>query len=277
MLKCWAPNNRQWFLGWLFALAVPPLNLFITNGDGNESTQIDYALDARHPNAIWCRCGWHIVDRGWVRHLSSTLGVKSKHTNFSAVCDFISCIKGWLCSLMKDTETWQEHFILKAALLQHVLPAAAAKLIGQKMQSHLVDFLSNCVFSVESHFAHHNFLTVRGLGGWTSAPLEGMSNGLKHCKNNAQPGMALADSTRSLIKQDSERLRAKMKAVSNWIHSSRRHEESPHCSFITKEAQGEMERQRGLCHSCISCRWSLSSWLVSFASKRNTAGTIPAF
>ena len=74
VVRCIAPNARSWFFRWLFQEAVPTLlgpqslhavKLFMTNGDSQEMSQVDYAISTFFVNAVRSRCGWHlVVDHG---------------------------------------------------------------------------------------------------------------------------------------------------------------------------------------------------------------------
>jgi hypothetical protein len=73
VLRAFSPNNQAWVFKWLFQTVFPTLLgmaalthtvAFITDGDSQETSQIDNAIDAYFPHAIRVRCIWHVVDRG---------------------------------------------------------------------------------------------------------------------------------------------------------------------------------------------------------------------
>lgn len=117
VLRCWAPNNRNWFFRWLFQTAVPTLvgrracektELVICDGDPQECGQLDAAIIAVFVNAIRRRCGWHIVDRAWNNHIGQNLGGRS-HPKREQIKNLVQTIKNWLYSMMKDIETPKEY------------------------------------------------------------------------------------------------------------------------------------------------------------------------
>lgn len=117
VIRCWAPNNRNWLYRWLFHEAVPLLvgksackrsHLIICDGDPQECSQLDTAIVSVFPNAKRRRCGWHVVDRGWNSHFGKNLGGKN-HKNRKRIDKLIREIKNWLYSLMKDIETEEEY------------------------------------------------------------------------------------------------------------------------------------------------------------------------
>lgn len=120
VIKCWAPNNRRWLFKWLFETAVPAMvgrpacagvKLVITDGDSQECTQLDMALETTFVSAKRRRCGWHIVDRGWTRKLPVNLGFAKQHKRFRQVTGMIMIVKAWLYSLMKEIETEKEYLM----------------------------------------------------------------------------------------------------------------------------------------------------------------------
>lgn len=77
VLRAFLPNQRAWVFRWLFKTVFPLLlglrnleyvNLFLTDGDAHETSQLDAAIDEFFPQARQARCGWHITDRGWDRN-----------------------------------------------------------------------------------------------------------------------------------------------------------------------------------------------------------------
>jgi hypothetical protein len=82
VIRCWSPNNRAWLFRWLFQTSVPSLvgmaacrrtRLVICDGDPQECSQLDDALQVVFTRARRRRCGWHIVDRGWNNHFGKSL------------------------------------------------------------------------------------------------------------------------------------------------------------------------------------------------------------
>jgi hypothetical protein len=115
-IRCWAPNNRAWLFRWLFQTAIPSLvgrsacervRLVITDGDSQECSQMDAAIELMFKHAKRRRCGWHIVDRGWLRMVGSFRG--RADLNRKEIDDLVNIIKGWLYSLMKEIETVHEY------------------------------------------------------------------------------------------------------------------------------------------------------------------------
>ena len=43
--------------------------IIISDGAAQEFGQLDNAIDRFFPNTIRVRCGWHLIDRSWEKHL----------------------------------------------------------------------------------------------------------------------------------------------------------------------------------------------------------------
>ena len=78
VIRCWAPNNRSWLYRWLFQAAIPTLvtkkscsemQLIICDGDPQECSQLDSAIQSVFVNAKRRRCGWHITEKGFTNTL----------------------------------------------------------------------------------------------------------------------------------------------------------------------------------------------------------------
>jgi MULE transposase domain len=107
VVRCFAPNERSWLFRWLFQEAIPVLlgkdtlqlvKLIMTDGDSQEMTQVDYAIDRFFVNAIRTRCGWHLVHQGWRRECRGLGFRKGKR---AAARRQVRVIQNWLYSWMR--------------------------------------------------------------------------------------------------------------------------------------------------------------------------------
>ena len=111
ILQAFVPNERAWLFRWLFQVATPSLlgsgscglvRLVITDGDSQETSQLDDALKTVFKSSKRRRCGWQIINKGWERIVRTIgRGDVAKHIE--------SLIKYWLYSLMKNIETAHEY------------------------------------------------------------------------------------------------------------------------------------------------------------------------
>jgi hypothetical protein len=70
-------HSRQLRDRWVFRVVLPKLvgervlrkiNLFISDGDSQETSQLDLAIKENFPHVQRVLCGWHIVEKGWQKY-----------------------------------------------------------------------------------------------------------------------------------------------------------------------------------------------------------------
>jgi hypothetical protein len=117
------PNERAWTFKWIFQDVLPNMlgechlqdtRVVVTDGDSQETTQLDIAIGLYFPNVQRIRCGWHIVDRGWNAHgPKSTAATKDKKDEWIIV---LRLLQTWMYSWMRPEccESQEELDISKA-------------------------------------------------------------------------------------------------------------------------------------------------------------------
>jgi hypothetical protein len=123
------PNERAWTFQWIFQDVLPnmlgeeylrEINVIITDGDSQETTQLDIAIASFFPNVMRLRCGWHIIDRGWNAHgPKSTAATKDKRDEWTIV---LRVLQTWMYSWMRPEccESQEELDISKALFEAYV-------------------------------------------------------------------------------------------------------------------------------------------------------------
>lgn len=91
------------------------VKVIITDGDAQETAQLDNAIEKHFPSVCCVRCGWHIVDRGWKQVCPS-----SNRKLFKVVRNVL---KAWIYTWMKAdaaVETEEEYKISKALMFAYL-------------------------------------------------------------------------------------------------------------------------------------------------------------
>jgi hypothetical protein len=87
VLRAFLPNQCAWVFRWLFQSVFPRffglsllnrISIIVTDGDSQETTQLDIAIKLYFPAAYRARCIWHIIDRGMHKYFPRALA-KKKH------------------------------------------------------------------------------------------------------------------------------------------------------------------------------------------------------
>ena len=75
-LRAYLPHEKGCIFQWLFSIVLPKvysntvlqrIRLVISDGDAQEYNQLDNAIQKYFPHIVRARCGWHIVDRSWLK------------------------------------------------------------------------------------------------------------------------------------------------------------------------------------------------------------------
>jgi hypothetical protein len=95
---------------------LPYMALIITDGDSQETTQLDIAICLYFPNATRVQCGWHIIDRGWNAHGPKSTGHEGKKDKWIIV---LRVLQTWMYSWMRpECCESQEELEISKALFQ---------------------------------------------------------------------------------------------------------------------------------------------------------------
>ena len=80
-LRVFMPNQQTLMFRWVFSVVFPRLilkhilskiRIVITDGDSQEFSQVDNAIESVIPNAKRVRCGWHIVHKSFEKYIDTT-------------------------------------------------------------------------------------------------------------------------------------------------------------------------------------------------------------
>ena len=116
--------NGTWVFRWLFLESLPQLlgqiyiqlvQVIFTDGDSQETSALDEAIDLFFPNARRRRCGFHIVMQGMNTQLPKNSVVQTK--NRPAFDAYMGEISNWIYSLMSEETESEEKFLISRALL----------------------------------------------------------------------------------------------------------------------------------------------------------------
>lgn len=113
VIRAFIPNERAWLFRWIFRHGIPTLlgkdackrvRLIVTDGDSQETSQLDNAISSKiYGDAKRRRCGWHIIEKGATKHLRHLCRGKEKQ-------NVVAIVKLWLQeSLMKNVESMYEY------------------------------------------------------------------------------------------------------------------------------------------------------------------------
>lgn len=222
IIRAFLPNERAWVFRWLFQTVMPTLlgkeyitrvKVILTDGDSQETSQLDIAIALYFHNVCWVRCGWHLVDRGWSRCCP---GVRSvSRGNEQAFKAITNQIKAWLYSWMQPSCKTEEEYKISKALLGAYLRHpdfinVATKLVADRIRT----FIRENIEPLESFFCFYTRRNVRHFDTYTNSAHERTNNGMKASAATVLPQHSL-DRSASILNHN-----AQIKAASNSILSA---------------------------------------------------------
>jgi hypothetical protein len=80
----------------------------MTDGDSQETQQVDFAIATFLVNAVRTRCGWHLVNQGWKRHCRGLGFCKGKRD--APRTSQVRVIQTWLDSWMHQVVDCKEEY-----------------------------------------------------------------------------------------------------------------------------------------------------------------------
>ena len=176
ILRAFLPSEQAWAFQWLFSSVFPLIlgeellrrvEMIITDGDAQATSQLDLAINRYFPYCHRQRCTWHVVDRGCMSQLKFlhfggygrrtrypdqkyTPRPKPKPLNLhNKVARYIY---RWMFSWAWSgyCETIDEYNMSKALFVRYITrPAIMAILGGQECTDKILEFCRKSVFSVE--------------------------------------------------------------------------------------------------------------------------------
>ena len=188
ILRVYLPNQQMWVFRWVFNVLLPEMygnqvlsnvNTIITDGDSQEISQLDNAITTFFPHVKRIRCGWHIINRGWMKHIE---GPKSFHKKFLPVYRQIKeTCHTWLYSWMQSSycETKKEYSISKALFLKYITMPNNVSKIGTMLVTNILSWFKRFVETHEDQYCYYLRKHLLCFGEYSNSATEGCNNGMK--------------------------------------------------------------------------------------------------
>ena len=210
-LRAYLPNERGWIFRWIFSIVIPKMfsktvlqrtQLVITDGDLQEYSQLDNAIQKYYPHVKRARCGWHIVDRSWEKHFPRTSEFPQEtHNHIKKVK---TTIQNWMYSWMKpDCETMKEYKLSKYLLYRYLLSEPIIQKVSSLMYSSVRILIKNHIELHDDRFLFCLRRNVKHFGEYSNVILEGCFGGVKHHSSSPTPSTRL-DNSFTIISNNSD-------------------------------------------------------------------------
>jgi hypothetical protein len=236
----------------------------ITDGDAQETSQLDLAIKLVVPQVFRVRCVCHIVNRGMTNYFPKPLARKNVELDFFQKWDKVRVtVRRWLFSWPDDRCKTQEEFLLsKALFLKYIQSDGVKEALGPHGFDQLQEFYGKRIESHEDYFVFYRRRHLFHLDSNSNSTHEGTNNGLKYHSVAVRPTHGLVESTRILTHQSKlecgdAKLRYAASETSKYSWSS-----LPRAYHITRLGNSLLSTQRNASQNYIAHSPLIGSWLV---------------
>ena len=194
------PNQQSWMFRWVFSVVFPRLipkhvlskvRIVITDGDPQEYSQVDNAIESVFPNAKRVQCGWHIVYKGFEKYIDMTF----PDIPTTIINDHKKIIQNWMYSWMKRTcWTYLEYKYSRYLFMKYIFLSQVVNLFGLAFLNNVAMFVRKHVLLHEKYFLYCQRSQIRHYGEYSNTPLEGTNFALKHSSISTHPGLSMDSS-----------------------------------------------------------------------------------
>ncbi|CAJ1934925.1 unnamed protein product, partial [Cylindrotheca closterium] len=163
------------------------VHLILTDGDASEYNAVDQSIFCYVKNAIWGRCGHHLIEKTFLKHGPKDNEVK----NLSNGQAILLKVRRWVRSWIDGTScrSKKEYEFSKALLLQELQTnSVLRRFVGNKAAEKCVGWILNHIVTLnDQQFTFHCKNKIWCLHKYTTNATEGMNYAAKHSGMSAQP------------------------------------------------------------------------------------------
>ena len=220
IIRAFLPNQQMWTFRWVFSVLLPKafsirtlsnVQVIITDGDSQETNQLDNALALYFPQARRVRCGWHIVNRSWNSNLE---GPKSFPKNMRSLYEHVRHVcQTWIYSFMTPNhcETFHEYLLSKYLFLNFIGNPKVCDGIGETLSTHIQTWFKNYVEPHEQQFCFYVRKHLLHYGEYSNSAAEGgIHNSIKHCSTPVGPSHLFHRALTTLSKNAIRKIKEKI-------------------------------------------------------------------
>lgn len=175
----------------------------ISDGDSQETSQLDLAIFQYFRHVQRVRCGWHIVEKGVQSHCPGEKSVAPKQKE--AYKTLIKLVKNWIYSWMRPgyCESEDEYHISKVLFFEYLSSHTCLSLCGEnkEIQRQIIDFVTRFVLPHEDLFVFFRRKHIRHFDEYNNCSHEGTNYGLKSHAAGVLPGHSIDNAGERLTYQ----------------------------------------------------------------------------
>jgi hypothetical protein len=268
-LRAFLPNKSAATFLWIFRVVLPKLigqailqriRLVISDGDSQETSQLDLAIAQYFSHVQRVRCGWHIVEKGVQSHCPGEKSVAphQKETYKS----LLTLIKNWIYSWMRPGYCEMEDEYHKSKVIFYDFMSSnsfLAKCAGNKeIQNQIVDFVIRYVLPGEDLFVFFRCKHIRHCDEFNNCSHEGTNYGLKSHAAGVLPGHSIDSAGKHLTYQATLKYAELAKLAATEFVSRELWSDMSSTDLLCMRAQALITSEWASCHRycSVSLIWS---------------------
>ena len=294
VLRAFLANEQAWSFKWLFQSVFPVLlgqrylndvKIVLGDGDPQQISQLEDAIDKHFTNVYRTRCSWHIIDRGWTKKVDLKLGGKSsrkrapymkgkprkKSAPLTEINKVARKVYRWLFSWAQagHCETLEEFVVSKALLVSFVESKEVTALLGSTLVESILDFIRQHVEHHEDRFCYYKRHSIFHLETHSNTSHEGTNNGLFNCAAPVMPTNSMEKAAKTLafnadLKTQNTMIKMQDKFASKKLWSS-----SPTSDYVTDLAESLILTEWRKADNYDSYRYGATNWYVCHVNNRS--------
>jgi MULE transposase domain/SWIM zinc finger len=254
-LRAFIPNETAWMFKWLFGNVMPTLlgedllqrvRMVLTDGDSQETSQLDIAMAKFKPKAFRARCVWHVIDRGmhahYPKYLSKQLKGIDEKERFG---NLQKLLRQWMWSWSQCACETEEEFLLSKALFCNFLESIEMHKVFNPKEEHteiarmaigqIVKFVRRHVEPLESFLVFHRRKALLVFETNSNSAHEGTNNGMKKNAAPTNPQHGILQATDVLCGQAARKERETIVDVTMMFKSKCLHSNLPTANVLTRQ------------------------------------------
>ena len=272
-LRAFLPNQRTWSFRWIFLHVLPTMfsketigriRVIISDGDSQEYQQIDVAISTFCPHVMRLRCGWHVIDRGWMRH-----GPKSNHYKDKIAFKAITTnIRNWMFSWTSSAcETEQEYNVSKYLFEKYVFSKYVIDKLDSNFSKLVIHFYKDYVEPILPFMLFYKRKHIRHFDNYTNVKIEGTYRGIKHGCTPVTPSTSLFNSVAILSNVAERSCGASFKDKTTDVLSKKTWISIPCGDDLNLRGEQLLTTEWSKRKMYLKCRSSDHQWLVTYNDK----------
>jgi hypothetical protein len=195
--------------------------MVVTDGDSQETSQLDMAMKKHFPQAIRGRCIWHIVKRGMDKYFPKPLCRKNADYDLYRKWEVVKAdVQNWIWSWSDSRcETKEEFQLSKDLFIKYLASNKVKEALGQEGVEQLHDFYCKRIEPHEDLFVFYRRRHLFHFDTNSNSAHEGTNHGIKYHSLPVKPTHGIVESTRILTQKSKLKASDRKLQAAQYDHS----------------------------------------------------------